>query len=416
LQLKENIAIIGSGISGLTCAYVLDRHCKITLFEANGYFGGHTNTVMVPYKDEHLAIDTGFIVFNQSNYPLFTKLVQQINVDYQNTEMSFSFSSKKDQLEYSGRKLSTLFSQKRNWVRPQFYRLLNDILRFNRDAKEHLDNAINSSVSLKSFVAAKNYSQWFWEVYLMPMVAAIWSSTPNAVESMSAHRVLSFFDNHGLLQLKNAPQWLTIQGGSQTYVKALLKNFSGIAVKNAYVSKVSRNEAGVTLHFGDEQQHFDQVIFACHSDTALKLLETPTDHEVNILKAIPYQNNEVILHTDHSIMPERKAVWSSWNYHARDLGLTALTYYMNRLQGLTIPQDYFVSLNVTAELQPKHIIAQFNYSHPVLDETAIQAQSEFSKISGENNTFYCGAYWFNGFHEDGVASGVRVCNQLGVSF
>ncbi|MBX9586615.1 MAG: FAD-dependent oxidoreductase [Gammaproteobacteria bacterium] len=416
MALKENIAIIGSGISGLSCAHILGQHANVTLFESNSYFGGHTNTVSVPYQGEEHAIDTGFIVFNKRNYPKFTQLIEKLDVPYQNSEMSFSFSSKQYHLEYNGHNLRTLFSQKRNLLRPKFYGLLKDILRFNRDGKHYLYNDKKQDLTLKAYVDYHNYGEWFWRVYLLPMVASIWSSTPQTVENMPAKFILYFFDNHGMLSLNELPQWLTIKGGSQNYVKALLREFTGKALNNAHVSKVTRDLSGITVHIGSEQLHFDQVIFACHSDTALQLLANPSADEINILSTIPYQKNEVVLHTDAQIMPKRRNIWASWNYHASHEGLPTLTYYMNRLQALTIPNDFFVSVNMTSQVEPSLIIKRFEYAHPVFHELAIAAQSQFAKISGQNNTYFCGAYWFNGFHEDGVASAVRVCEQLGVSF
>jgi predicted NAD/FAD-binding protein len=416
LLLGKKIAIIGSGISGLTCAYLLDKHAEVTLFEANSYFGGHTNTVTVAHEGQEDLIDTGFIVFNKKNYPLFTQLIERIGVGCQDSEMSFSFSSEKAGFEYSGRKLSTLFSQKRNLVRPNFYRLLLDILRFNRDAKKYLKNHLTDTLSLKDFFEANNYGEWFWCFYLSPLVASIWSSAPNMVEIMPANFVLNFFDNHGLLQINGAPQWLTVKGGSHNYVKSLLSTFTGNAIANARVSKISRDSTGVTLHLGGESLHFDQVIFACHSDTAMSLLDKPSPEELNVLAAIPYQTNQVILHTDASVMPRRKALWSSWNYLASEVELPTLTYYMNRLQSLQSSRDYFVSVNLPAVVDSSQIIARFDYAHPVLHQQAQEAQKQFSTINGYQNTFFCGAYWFSGFHEDGVASAARVCKQLGVAF
>ncbi len=418
LDLKKNgnIAIIGSGISGLTCAHVLAKHANVTLFEAGSYFGGHTNTIKVQHQDQEHAIDTGFIVFNKHNYPLFTRLMDSNEVPYQKSEMSFSFSSQEHRLEYNGQRLSTLFAQARNLVRPRFYRLLKDIFRFNRDARNHLADDSASLLTLKCFVDKHNYSTWFWHVYLLPMVASIWSSAPKIVEKMPAKFILKFFDNHGFLSVHEMPQWLTVQGGSQNYVKVLLKKFNGTAHCNAHVSKVTRDVDGVILSIGSDHYRFDKVIFACHSDTALRLLEQPSDDEVNILSAIPYQANEVILHTDSAVMPKRQSVWASWNYHATTSQMPTLTYYMNRLQQLNIPQNYFVTVNIGEKIDASKIIQRFNYSHPVLHQQAINAQAEFHKISGKQHCYFAGAYWFNGFHEDGVASAVRVCQQLGVEF
>lgn len=415
MALKDKIAVIGSGISGLSCAYILGQHAKVTLFEANAYFGGHTNTVDVLHQGQKYAIDTGFIVFNKKNYPKFTKLIEQIGVDYQNSEMSFSFSSREHSLEYSGHNLRTLFNQKRNLLRPKFYGLLSDILRFQREARDYLQTN-TQDLSLRAYVESRRYRNWFWQVYLLPMVAAIWSSTAETVANMPAKFILKFFDNHGLLSLNELPQWLTITGGSRNYVRTLLEKMKAQTLSNAYVHKVSRDADGVTLHLGAERLGFDQVIFACHSDTVLHLLESPSVDEVNILSAIPYQTNEVILHSDPQIMPKRKGIWASWNYLSNSTELPTLTYYMNRLQNLAISRDFFVSVNLSSQLDPSLTISRHEYAHPVLDQKAIAAQGEFSKISGRNNSFFCGAYWFNGFHEDGVASSVRVCEQLGVSF
>lgn len=413
---KENIAIIGSGISGLACAYILDQHANISLFEANNYFGGHTNTVKVFDDELECAVDTGFIVFNQRNYPQFTKLIEKLGVPYQNSEMSFSFSSKQLNLEYSGHNLRTLFMQKRNLLRPKFYGLLGDILRFNRDAKEYLLSHKAPDLNLKSFVDQHGYGEWFWQAYLLPMVAAIWSSTAQAVAKMPAKFILYFFNNHGLLSRHDYPQWLTITGGSQTYVKTLLQQFNGEKFTEARVSKVTRNADGVVLHLGAEELPFDRVIFACHSDTVLQLLAAPTPEEIAILGSIPYQTNEVILHSDAQVMPKHKKLWASWNYLTNDTKLPTLTYYMNRLQALTSSRHFFVSVNLTDQLAPEKIISRHTYAHPVLDQSAIAAQQQFASISGQHHSYFCGAYWFNGFHEDGVTSAIRVCEQLGVRF
>ncbi len=408
----KNIAIIGSGISGLTSAYLLAKKHNVTVFEKNDYIGGHTATIDVDYQGEQLAIDTGFIVFNNKTYPNFLKLLSNIGMDKQETEMSFSVHNTKTKFEYNGHNLDTLFAQRRNIFRPQFWYLIKEILRFNKQCKHLYKRGVDANNgTLGEFLKKYQYSEFFCEHYILPMGAAIWSSSIEEMEQFELKFFIQFFANHGLLNISDRPQWYVIPGGSREYIKPLTKSFKDNIHLSAKIKSVSRGNGQVQLNFENgESNTFDEVVFACHSDQALKLLAEPTEQEINVLSNMPYNANSVVLHTDTRLLPDRKKAWASWNYQLSNNRAkpASVTYNMNILQGLKANHTYCVTLNQDEDIDPSKIIKRFEYHHPVFNLASMKAQSQRSLICGQNNTHFTGAYWYNGFHEDGVRTAVDV--------
>jgi predicted NAD/FAD-binding protein len=408
------IAIIGAGISGNVAAYRLNKEHDISVFEAGSYVGGHTNTVDIPSKDGTLAIDTGFIVFNNRTYPNFIKLLDEIGVESKNSEMSFSVRKDRPALEYNGSNLNGLFAQRQNLLRPSFHRMIRDILRFNREAPEFLKSD-DQELSLGEFLKSRQYCNEFMRHYLIPMGAAIWSAELDLMDQMPAHFFIRFFQNHGLLSLKDRPVWRVIEGGSREYVGKLVADHLDRIRLNCPVESVTRLADGVVVKArGVEAEKFDAAFFACHSDQALQILSDPSAAEREILGAIEYQGNEAVLHTDDSLMPRRKRAWASWNYHLRQSdGVQAtLTYHMNCLQRLNARQQYFVTLNSADLIRPEAVLRTVNYEHPVFTAKAVNAQRRKAEIDGVNRTYFCGAYWRNGFHEDGVVSALSALESF----
>lgn len=412
------IAIIGSGISGLTTAWYLRHKHNITLFEANDYAGGHTATVDVEVDSGQYAIDTGFIVFNDRTYPNFEQLLMELDIQGQASEMSFSVHNDNNGLEYNGHGLSSLFAQKKNLFKPQFFRFLYEITKFNRLAKQTAYENIEQQQTLGDFLQQHDLSDYFTENYILPMGAAIWSSSLADMRNIPLDFFLRFFLNHGLLDIVNRPQWYVIPGGSREYVNRMLVEIEPLIKLNSPVQQVSRLNDQVYITVNDSVEVFDHVIFACHSDQALALLADSTTNEQQILSAMAYQDNEVVLHTDESILPNEKAAWASWNYHLPLISndsqqqLPALTYNMNILQGIDAPETFCVTLNQTQDIDPNKILRQFTYAHPVFNRSSIHAQQQRHLINGMENTWFCGAYWYNGFHEDGVRSALDVIEAI----
>ncbi|ROM85045.1 MULTISPECIES: NAD(P)/FAD-dependent oxidoreductase [Pseudomonas] len=410
------IAIIGSGIAGLTCAHLLSRKHEVTVFEAAEWVGGHTHTVDVAWRGEHYAIDTGFIVFNDWTYPNFIRLLDQLKVASRPTEMSFSVHDPLTGLEYNGHDLNTLFAQRRNLVSPGFWGMLRDILRFNRQALADLDEQrIDASTTLGSYLRAQGYGQRFIEHYIVPMGAAIWSMSPADMLDFPLQFFVRFCRNHGLLSVNQRPQWRVIEGGSRSYIAPLCQPFAQRIRLNCKVHRVSRDEGGVTLTSATGPERFDSVVFACHSDQALALLEAPSPQERAVLGAIRYADNDVVLHTDSRLLPRRRRAWASWNYRlgGSDQAPAAVTYNMNILQGIQASETFCVSLNQTALVDPAKIIARFQYAHPQYSLAASAAQADHAQLQGQQLSYYCGAYWGNGFHEDGVVSALKVAEHFG---
>lgn len=415
------IAVIGGGIAGMMSLYLLQRQHQVVLFEANDYLGGHTATVDIELDGKNLAVDTGFIVFNNWTYPLFNRFLAELSVPFQPTEMSFSVKDEKSGLEYNGNTFATLFAQKRNLFRPSFWAMLSDIVRFNKLGKRLLaENDDDLDLTLGDFLEKYRFGKALRDHYLLPMGAAIWSAGLSDMPSFPVRFFLRFFNNHGLLNVNDRPQWSVICGGSREYVRRLQQKVPADSIRiGQAVQRVHRFEDGVALELPDGSvERFDQVVFACHSDQALKLLGDATPAEQAVLGAIPYQMNDVVLHTDSSLLPKRKAAWASWNYHlsAAASDKATLTYNMNILQQLESEQTLCVTLNNTAAIAPDKILRRFQYAHPVFNPYSMDAQQRRAEINGVNRSWYCGAYWYNGFHEDGVRSAVDVAQALGVPF
>jgi uncharacterized protein len=402
------IAIIGSGISGLTAARRLCQDHEITVFEANGYVGGHTNTIDVEAEGRSWAVDTGFIVFNDWTYPNFIALMNEIGVASQPSDMGFSVHCERSGLEYCGSSVNQLFAQRRNLVSPRFWTMIRDILRFNREAPRLLEGG-EDGLGLGEYLARERYSRGFIEQYVVPMGAAIWSTDPATMLEFPARYFVEFFRNHGLLSVNDRPQWRVIQGGSRSYVGPLTAPFADRIRLNAPVARVHRDPAGVELVLRDgHRARFDAVVFACHSDQALAMLDQPSTAEREVLGAIPYQPNLAVLHTDERVLPRRRNAWAAWNYHvpAAEQDSVAVTYHMNILQSLPARTQFLVTLNPTMEIDPARIIRSIEYQHPVYRPEGIAAQRRRGELMGQQRSFYCGAWWSYGFHEDGVKSGL----------
>lgn len=412
------IAIIGSGIAGLTSAYLLNRSHDITVFEAADWIGGHTHTVDVNVNGRDYAIDTGFIVFNDWTYPNFIRLLGQLGVTFKPTEMSFSVTDPKTRTEYNGNNLNSLFAQRSNLLSLSFWGMLRDILRFNREALADLESQrIAQDTTLGEYLRSRGYGERFIDHYIVPMGAAIWSMSLADMLAFPLQFFVRFFKNHGLLSVSNRPQWCVIEGGSSRYIEPLTASFAERIRLSCPVNRVERDAEGVTVHSAAGSERFDKVVFACHSDQALKMLAQPSAAEQEILGALPYAENDVVLHTDIRLLPKRPLAWASWNYR---LGggkqqLAAVTYDMNILQGIDSDTTFCVSLNQTEAIDPNKILARYTYSHPQYSLAGVDAQARWPELDGVNHTWFCGAYWANGFHEDGVVSGLRVASALGES-
>ncbi|VVN45229.1 hypothetical protein PS662_05785 [Pseudomonas fluorescens] len=411
-----NIAIIGSGISGLTSAYLLNRSHAITLFEADARIGGHTHTVDVSVNGERHAVDTGFIVFNDWTYPNFIRLLGQIGVSFKPTQMSFSVTDPDSGLEYNGNNFNSLFAQRRNLLSPGFWGMLRDIVRFNKQAQLDLaEGRLAANTTLDEYLKAGGYGERFILHYIVPMGAAIWSMSMAEMLNFPLQLFVRFFKNHGLLSVSNRPQWCVIEGGSKAYIAPLTASFKDCIRLSCPVERVERDAQGVVVHSAAGSERFDKVVFACHSDQALKLLADPSNAEQSILGALPYADNEVVLHTDTRLLPSSTLAWASWNYRLGGAGHTraAVTYDMNILQGIQSDTTFCVSLNQSAGISPSQILGRFTYAHPQYSLTAVAAQARWEELNGAQHTYYCGAYWANGFHEDGVVSALRVAGSFG---
>ncbi len=412
----SNIAVIGSGIAGLTSAWLLSKQHKVTLFEANDYLGGHTATVDVSLNGRSYAVDTGFIVFNDRTYPRFQRLLEQVGVRARPTEMSFSVQQASTGLEYNGHTLSTLFAQRKNLINSRFYGFLLEIVRFNLLCKRALqEGSLSDQDTLGRFLERYGFSEFFAGHYVLPMVAAIWSSSLADSRDFPLAFFLRFFNHHGLLNLVDRPQWYVVEGGSRSYIPALIKGVQQVCL-NTPVQWVRRLDNGVEISSAAGTELFDEVIFACHSDQALRLLSDATDTEKQVLGGLEYRDNEVVLHTDTRLLPTERRAWASWNYFldGGEQALPAVTYNMNILQGINAEQTFCVTLNRTQAIAPEHILRRFTYAHPVYNRAAMVAQSRRDQICGRSHTHFCGAYWYNGFHEDGVRSALDVCARFGV--
>lgn len=409
------IAVIGSGISGLAAAYYLSRKHTVFLYEEDSRIGGHTHTVTVDGSQGPIAVDTGFIVHNDRTYPNLVKLLAELGVETAPSDMSFAVACSRTGFEYSSRGLNGFFAQRSNLFRLQQYRLLSEILRFNREAPAILARP-NAPATLGDVIDEGRYSALFTDRYLYPMAAAVWSMSTDAIRSFPATTLLRFFDNHGMLGINTHPQWKVLRGGSNSYLPKISAPFKDRIQTGVFIDSVIRDEMGVTLTFENlPDQQFDQVVFACHGNQILPLLDAPTDAEREILGKFQTSRNEVCLHWDSSALPRRKAARASWNYHLNPGSDRAtLTYHMNRLQSLNVPEDYCVTLNASDRLDASKVLRRLTYSHPIYNRDAVQAQSRWQEINGHKRAHYCGAYWFYGFHEDGLNSALRVARGLGI--
>jgi len=410
---RPRLAIVGSGISGLTAAYFLQNEFEITIFESESWIGGHTHTVEVRDESKSVCVDTGFIVFNHWTYPRFIKLLTELGVPYQPSDMSFSLSCERTGLEYNGTSINALFAQRKNLFSGKFWSLLLDIVRFNGKART-LARAADSSLTMQEWLAHERFSEHLVDYYLLPLGRSIWSASRSQMLKFPAQFYARFFEKHGFLNLIDRPIWQTVQGGSQEYVKALVQKLKATIQTTCPVIQIERTAHQAIITTKNQQHHsFDAVVIATHSDTALQLLANPSDAERQILKCFPYEDNHVVLHSDTSILPKTPLARGAWNYHLltdRD-GPSTLTYDMNKLQNLQTSTPFLVTLNHTSAIDPNLIHAEYNYAHPQYTPAGVEAQARHHEISGVQNTFYCGAYWGNGFHEDGVVSGLTVVDQ-----
>ena len=410
------IAIIGSGISGLTSAYLLNRKHDVTIFEANDYIGGHTHTHNIEIDGSNYSIDTGFIVYNERTYPNFINLLDQLNIERQLSTMGFSVKSASQDYEYAGESLNTLFAKRSNIFRINFWRMLYEMYHFGNKA-DSIGFGLDVSMTLGDYLVDENYSSEFINYFIIPMGAAIWSTPANKVLDMPAYFFIKFFYNHGMLELTNRPNWWVIKNGSSEYINKITIGFEDKIHLSTPVKKVSRVEDGVEIVIPkkDKALKFDSVIFATHSNQALDILDDPSEAEKDILGSIPYQKNNILLHTDSSVLPRRKLAWASWNYQldSDPNSPVILTYNMNILQTIEANKTFCVTLNDSDSVDKNSILKKITYHHPLFTVKAIESQKRKSEISGVNNTYYCGAYWRNGFHEDGVVSALDVCSYFG---
>jgi predicted NAD/FAD-binding protein len=406
------IAIIGAGVSGLVCAHMLHRDHELVVFEATDRAGGHANTVHVGTDTGAYDLDTGFVVFNDRNYPGVERLLGELGVATQPSQMSFGVSDGGD-FEYNGSSPNGLFATRSNLIAPAFHRMIGDLVRFNRDARRLL--ACDEDPPLRDWLSQQHYSPMFIERLIVPQTSAVWSADSAQIWSFPARFLFEFFENHGMLGFRDRPHWRTITGGSRNYVQALIRPWRERLRLSTQVTEVARHPSHVTVSSrGCEPERFDAVVLATHSDQALALLTDPSERERELLGAIPYQRNEAVLHTDRSLLPRRRRAWASWNYHQGDgaPGRCTVTYHLNRLQSLRADREFCVTLNRTEAIDPAQIIRTMQYAHPIYTPAGVAAQACHHEISGRNRTHYCGAYWGWGFHEDGLNSALRVVGEL----
>lgn len=410
----SKIAVIGGGISGMVSAWMLHKRHEVTLFQNQDYLGGHTHTHEFQADGQVWPVDSGFIVYNNKTYPNFIRLLQRLGVEGRATTMSFSVMSESDNLEYNGTSINALFAQRRNIISPRFWRMIKGIIAFNAACKEIVSLPATDE-TLGSFLKRHQFPAELGTYYIKPMTAAVWSAGTRCVEDMPIHFIARFFENHGFLNINDRPQWYTVKGGSRSYALKIAEALGSVIRMNSEVVSVTRANGKPEVKVsGHESQSFDHVILACHSDEALGLLNDATDAEKAILGDIPYVTNDIVIHTDVRMMPKRKLAWAAWNYNLFDADSddVAVTYNMNILQGHTCPTQFMVSLNCKKHINPSKILKNLTYRHPVYTTKTIAAQARHSEISGVNGTHFCGAYWANGFHEDGVVSALRVVNMI----
>ena len=421
----QRVAIVGSGISGLAAAHALHGQANVTLFEAADYFGGHTHTVDVTLPGAHglvtHGVDTGFLVFNERTYPNLIKLLADLKVETAKSDMSFSVQVPRaggQQLEWSGSSLNTVFAQRKNLVNGRFLRMLRDIVRFNRITTDIANTNAEAAMMqpLSAFLAEQKFGDEFRDWYFLPMMGCIWSCPTDQMLQFPVATMIRFCYNHGLIQVTNRPQWWTVKGGARHYVEKIIANIADKRLITP-VRRITRNSSGVQISTDAGTELFDKVVLATHSDQSLAMLQQPSAAEANALSAIRYQPNRAVLHTDTSVLPQKKIAWAAWNYEraeqtGRESAQVCLHYLLNMLQPLPFTQSVVVSLNPLREIARKHIMAEFDYAHPVFDLAAIRAQGEVAALQGQHNTYFCGAWTGYGFHEDGLKSGLKVAAQI----
>jgi uncharacterized protein len=412
------IAVIGAGISGMAAAYFLSRKHEVSLFEKEDRLGGHTHTHELQTSVGMRAIDTGFIVYNERTYPNLTRLFRELGIETMNSDMSFGVSCRQTGFEYSSRGVSGFFADKRNFLGTRHFTLLAEILRFNRVSANSLKAKTLSGITLAEFARRHGFRQELLNQYLYPMSSAIWSTSRGEIQEFPAETLVRFFANHGLLGINTHPQWRVLKGGSHQYIAPLIAPYRERIFKNASPALVSRTENGAVLKFRNRSDMtFDAVVLACHAPQALALLESPSERERQVLGAFQTSANHAKLHTDSSMLPRRARARASWNYHlAEGNGSATVTYHMNRLQTLDTPEDYCVTLNDDGRVNDRQVLKQMTYYHPLYTEAAVRAQQRWSEISNVDRIHYCGAYWFNGFHEDGLNSALRVARNFGIEW
>ena len=396
------IAVIGSGISGLSASYYFSKNHKVDLFEQDDHFGGHSYTYDIKEDNKLIAVDLGFIVFNEQTYPNLISFFNELNVPFEKSNMSFSVSIKDTNVEYGGSGFNAIFANKKNLLNFKFLKMINEIINFYKTAPS-LINTETSNVTLGDYLKSSKLSKYFIEYHIIPMVAAIWSMPFQKAKEMPLKLFLNFFTNHGLFKLKNRPQWFTVSNRSRTYVKKVLENISGEVFKNYKVSKILRSENNVRILIGNEYQDYDHVILASHADQSLELLDDPSLEESEILKKFTYVSNEAYLHSDENLMPIRKSAWSSWNSISKN-GNTCVTYWLNKLQNLNSEKNYFLTLNPVEAINKNKIIKKIHFTHPYFNKDNVALQKDLHKLQGKKRTWFCGSYFGYGFHEDGLKS------------
>ena len=417
---EMRIAVLGGGVAGLTAALLLQQRHRVTLYEKNDYVGGHTNTITIPDgPDAGTPVDTGFIVLNNKTYPLFNRLLARLECPVRNSDMSFGYHDKESGLQYAGTSLSGLFAQPFNAVKPSYWRFLREIARFCRTARADLAAGRLGGLTVGQYLEQCGYTAFTRRAYILPMAGAIWSSSLRDIEAFPAEMMIRFWENHGLLSLEDRPQWMTVTGGSQAYVRRAIARLEGAIYIRAPVTAVRRDGESVRVQAeGHRETVYDAVVLAAHADESLRMLADPSPDEQRLLGAWTYQRNRTVLHTDESLMPPNRRAWASWNYrrHAtREMdGPVPVTYHMNRLQGLQTQRQYFVTLNSPRAPRPETIIREIDYTHPLYSFAAMQSQAALPALNGVNRTFFCGSYFGHGFHEDAVRSGVQVARACGI--
>ena len=396
------IAVIGSGISGLSASYYFSKKYKVDLFEQDDHFGGHSYTYDIKEENKIIAVDLGFIVFNEKTYPNLIRFFNELNVPFEKSNMSFSVSIKDTNVEYGGSGFNAIFANKKNLLNFKFLKMINEIINFYKTAPS-LINTETSNVTLGDYLKSSKLSKYFIEYHIIPMVAAIWSMPFQKAKEMPLKLFLNFFTNHGLFKLKNRPQWFTVSNRSRTYVKKVLENISGEVFKNYKVSKILRSENNVRILIGNEYQDYDHVILASHADQSLELLDDPSLEESEILKKFTYVSNEAYLHRDENLMPIRKSAWSSWNSISKNEN-TCVTYWLNKLQNLNSEKNYFLTLNPVEAIDKNKIIKKIHFTHPYFNKDNVALQKDLHKLQGKKRTWFCGSYFGYGFHEDGLKS------------